>query len=72
MKSIKYFTQFLIISILFLIFKILGLRLASYFSGKIITFVGPFFRSKKLITSNIIKALPNLSKNELQKINLKI
>ena len=68
MKSIKYFTQFLIISILFLIFKILGLRLASYFSGKIITFVGPFFRSKKLITSNIIKALPNLSKNELQKI----
>ena len=68
MKSIKYFTQFLIISILFLIFKILGLRLASYFSGKIITFVGPFFRSKELIKSNILKALPDLKKNEVEKI----
>ena len=72
MKSIKYFTQFLIISILFLIFKILGLRLASFFSGKIISFVGPFFRSRDLITSNILKALPDLKKNELRDITKKM
>ena len=69
MKSIKYFIQFLIISILFLIFKILGLKLASYFSGKIVSFVGPYFRPKELINSNILKALPNLKHSEIKKIS---
>ncbi len=68
MKSIKYFIQFLIISILFMIFKFLGLSFASYFSGKIISFVGPFFRSKELIKSNILRALPDLNKKEVEKI----
>ena len=72
MKSIKYFTQFLIISILFLMFKILGLNFASYISGKIISFVGPFFRSKNLIKSNILKAFPNLPQNEIEKITKKM
>ena len=72
MKSIKYFIQFLIISILFLIFKILGLRYASYFSGKIISFVGPFFRSKVLIKSNILKAHPNLSRDQVESISKKM
>ncbi len=68
MKSIKYFTQFLLISILFLIFKIFGLKLSSYISSKIIGFIGPFFRSKNLIKSNILKALPNLDDNRIEKI----
>ena len=68
MKSIKYFFQFLIISILFLIFKILGLTIASYLSGKIISFIGPFFRSKNLIKSNILKAFPNLPRSSVKKI----
>ena len=68
MKSIKYFLQFLIILILFIFFKVLGLKYASYISGKIVSFIGPFFRSKKLIKSNILKALPNLNMNEVQKI----
>ena len=72
MKSIKYFIQFLIISILFLIYKILGLRYASYFSGKIISFVGPFFRSKVLIKSNILKAHPNLSRDQVESISKKM
>ena len=55
MKSVKYFIQFLIISTLFLFFKILGLRYASYISGKIVSLIGPFFRSKNLIESNILK-----------------
>ena len=67
MKSIKYFIQFLIISILFLIFKIIGLSLASHFSGKIVSLIGPFFRSKNIIKSNILKALPNSKKKRHRK-----
>ena len=69
MKSIKYFLQFLIIVILFFVFKILGLKLASYISGKIISFIGPFFRSKKIIQSNILKALPNSNKIKVKEIS---
>ena len=72
MKSIKYFIQFLIISILFFIFKIIGLKLASNISSKILSFVGPFFRSKKLIKSNIIKAIPNLKDEEVNAIATKM
>jgi Kdo2-lipid IVA lauroyltransferase/acyltransferase len=68
MNSIKYFIQFLIIIILFLIFKVIGLKLASYVSSKIISLIGPFFRSKKIIRSNLLKAIPNLSNDDLEKI----
>jgi KDO2-lipid IV(A) lauroyltransferase len=68
MKSIKYFIQFLLILTLFFIFKILGLRLASDISSRIMSFVGPFFRSKDIIKSNILKAFPNLNQNEIEKI----
>ena len=56
------------ISTLFLIFKILGLNFSSYISGKIISFVGPIFRSKDLIKYNILRALPNLTQQEVKKI----
>ena len=69
MKSIKYFLQFLIILILFVFFKVLGLKFASYISGKIISSIGPFFRSKNLIKSNILKALPNSSENKVNEIS---
>ena len=68
MKIIKYFIQFLIILILFFLFKILGLKLASYLSSKIVSTVGPIFRSKELIISNILKALPNLKREEIERI----
>ena len=69
MKSVKYFIQFVIIFTFFLVFKILGLKFASYISGKIVSFIGPFFRSKNLINSNILKALPNLNKEEIKRIS---
>jgi|TARA_B110000444_G_scaffold256497_1_gene292955 Kdo2-lipid IVA lauroyltransferase/acyltransferase len=69
MKLIKYFIQFLIIFLLFLLFKILGLRYASNFSGKIVSFFGPFFRSKNIIKSNILRAIPNLKLNEIEDIS---
>ena len=72
MKLIKYFIQFLFIITLFLIFKILGLKIASYISSKITSFFGPFFRSKNLIRSNILKALPNINQNEIETISKKM
>jgi len=72
MKSIKYFIQFIIITIFFLLFKFLGLKLASTISSKIISQIGPFFRSKNLIESNILKALPNLNQNDLNTISKKM
>tara|TARA_B100000963_G_scaffold254408_1_gene222997 strand:+ start:2031 stop:2891 length:861 start_codon:yes stop_codon:yes gene_type:complete len=68
MKNIKYFLQFILIIIFFFIFKILGIKLASNLSGKIFQTIGPLFRSKKLIFSNIKKAFPNINQNELKEI----
>jgi len=59
MKQIKYFFQFLLIMIFFFIFKIFGYRISSNFGGKLFEIVGPLFRSKHLIHSNILKAIPN-------------
>ncbi len=68
MKQIKYLIQFILAVISFLIFKILGVRLSSNLSGKIFELIGPFFRSKKIIHSNIIKAMPEVNTKELNKI----
>ncbi|MDB9811372.1 lysophospholipid acyltransferase family protein [Candidatus Pelagibacter sp.] len=69
MKLIKYFIQFLIIITLFLLFKILGLKISSYISNKLVSIVGPFFRSKDLIKTNILKAFPNLNDKEIAKVS---
>ena len=72
MKSIKYFIQFLIISIFLIIFKILGLKFASYFSGKIVSFIGPMFRPQETIRSNLLRALPDLKLFEIKDISKKM
>ena len=66
MRSIKYFIQFLIILFFFIIFKILGLRIASNFSSELLKKIGPLFRSKKLIDQNILKAFPELDQKKLK------
>ncbi len=68
MSSIKYFLQFFIILIFFIIFKVIRLKFASNISSKIFTLIGPFFRSKRLIKENIQKAIPDLQSSELEKI----
>ena len=68
MKQIKYFFQFLLIIIFFLFFKIFRFRISSTVSGKIFEIIGPLFRSKNLIHSNIKKAIPNSNYEELNKI----
>ena len=68
MKHIKYFIQFILSLISFFIFKILGIKLSSYFCGKIFELIGPLFRSEKVIHSNIRRAMPQISSNELNTI----
>ena len=68
MTDIKYFFQFLFIFILFLIFKLLGLKYSSILSSKIFKTLGPFFRSNDISHSNLSKAFPHLDKNERKKI----
>ena len=69
MKNIIYFFQFIFISLFFLIFKFLRLKLSSAIGGKLFQIVGPIFRSNKLIRENIKKALPQLNNEEIKKIN---
>jgi Kdo2-lipid IVA lauroyltransferase/acyltransferase len=68
MSTIKYFIQFLIIFFFFVIYKILGLKIASKLSSKLLKIFGPFFRSRVLIENNILKAFPKISSNEIDKI----
>jgi len=69
MKHIKYFIQFILTILSFIIFKILGPDLSSSISGKIFEKIGPFFRSKKIINANIKRAFPNIDQKNLIKIN---
>ena len=68
MKIIKYFFQFLFVIIFFCLFKILGFTLSSAIGGKLFEIIGPLFRSKKLIHSNIKKAIPNINLEDLDKM----
>ena len=69
MKLIKYFIQFLIISTLFFLFKVLGLKLSSRLSKTLFALVGPFFRSRRIVYRNISRAFPNLNKDQINKIS---
>ena len=68
MKIIKYFFQFLFIIFMFFLFKLLGLNISSALGGKLFEIIGPLFRSKKLIHSNLKKAFPNINLDSLHKI----
>jgi KDO2-lipid IV(A) lauroyltransferase len=68
MSKIKYFFQFLIVIFVFFIFRLLGVKISSFIGGKIFQFIGPFFRSKKIIHLNIKRAFPNLEQKEIKKI----
>ena len=68
MKNIKYFFEFLLIFILFFIFRVVGYKTSSsigYIIGK--TF-GPIFRSKKVIIENIKNFNSLIKEDEINKI----
>ena len=68
MSKLKYLIQFILIILFLFIFRILGLKAASSIGGKIFQIIGPIFRSKKLIQSNIKKVFPEIESVQLNKI----
>ena len=72
MNRTKYFFQFLIIVIFYLISKILGLRIASQINSKILEIIGPLFRSKNVIKQNLKRAFPNLDEISINEISKKM
>ena len=68
MKYIKYFIQFFLTILCFLIFKILGPNLSSDLSGKLFELIGPFFRSKQIIHSNIKRGITKINYEDLENI----
>jgi len=68
MKIIKYFFEFISVISLFCIFKIIGLRNASNIGGILGKFIGPLFRSKKIIEQNIKIGLGEISEEKKSEI----
>ena len=67
-NNIKYFFQFVLIVIFFCLLKIFGLNISSYIGGVFGNLLGPFFRSKNIIDSNIERALPNIDEIKKKEI----
>ena len=53
---------------MFFVFKIIGFKYSSFIGGKLFQAIGPFFRSKKIIHSNIKRVFPNIALKNLKKI----
>ena len=68
MNKLKYLIESFVIFFLFLLFKILRYRLASNFGSYLGKSFGPLFRSKKTIYSNIKKAFPNYTENQIKEV----
>ena len=70
MKKLKYLLEFFFIILLFVIFKLVGINFSRYISSKILSLIGPFFRSKQIIENNIKIAFSN-SDQKFRKIVIK-
>ena len=66
MKTVIYFFEFVLVSLLLIIFKILGYKLASNFGFFIGKTLGPLFRSKSLVIDNLKKSNISLKKTHEQ------
>ena len=66
MKTVIYFFEFVLVSLLLIIFKVLGYKLASNFGFFIGKTFGPLFRSKSLVIDNLKKSNISLKKTHEQ------
>ena len=69
MKLVKYLFEYILIIILFILFKILGYRIASDFGCFLGKTFGPFFRSKEVIKDNLLKFDDTLTPEKLNNIS---
>ena len=70
-KIFNYFLQSIIVYFFFFIGKILGLNLSRKIFSYIFKIIGPTFRSKRLIESNIKNFSKNLSNEEIKKFQIR-
>jgi len=68
MKIIRYFLEFVIVIIFFLLFKIIGLKLSSDLGEIIGKYFGPLFRNKTIAKKNILTAFPDLNENSINEM----
>ena len=68
MRKFKYFCQYIAILILFILFKILGLKMSLIVSSLIFRFFGPIFRKNKISEKNLSYAFQNIDDDSKQKI----
>ena len=65
MKLFKYFIEFILIIIFFLICKILGVKKSSNFACTIFKKIGPIIRSNSKTINHIKIAFPKIKENDL-------
>jgi Kdo2-lipid IVA lauroyltransferase/acyltransferase len=68
MKQLRYFLEALLLKILLIAFRALPLDTASWLGGFIARVVGPLFSAHKTAQKNLSLVLPEISKEEQQKI----
>ena len=68
MKIVRYFLEFFIVIIFFLIFKIIGLKLSSDLGEIIGKYFGPLFRKKIIAKKNILIAFPDLNEKSINEM----
>ena len=71
MKNFKYFIQYILIIFLLLLFKIIGHKYSLIISSKLFSFIGPFFRSKKINASIITTEKDYVKLSEADKKEIK-
>ena len=68
MKIIRYFLEFVIVIIFFLVFKIIGLKLSSNLGEIIGKYFGPLFRKRTIAKKNILIAFPNFNEKSINEM----
>jgi Kdo2-lipid IVA lauroyltransferase/acyltransferase len=68
MKIIRYFLEFFIVIIFFIVFRIIGLKLSSDLGEIIGKYFGPLFRKKEIAKKNILIAFPGLKEKSINEM----
>jgi KDO2-lipid IV(A) lauroyltransferase len=70
MKNINYFFQAILIYLFFIIGRMLGIRLSRLIFSNLFLYIGPYFKSKKILKKNLDISFPKFSiqrKKEIEK-----
>ena len=67
MKQILYLVEFIIILILFIIFRLMPINFVSVIGGKLFQIVGPFSKSHNTAIKNFNKVLYKLNIEDVKK-----